>query len=384
MNTQVILSALREIETDKGIPFETIKSVLEESMLSAYENYEDVDEETKIVLDEDAGAFRVMKNGEDITPEDFDFTRIAATAMRQNFMQRLNEVHNEQLLEEYGGRMGEVITGIVQQAHRRMTIVDLGQVEALLPASEQVPGERYENGQRIKVYLLEIREPGRTGPALTVSRRAEGLLKGLFTLEVPEIYDGLVEIKAVSREAGLRSKVAVWSNEAGIDPVGACVGPRGSRVRAVVSELRNEKIDIIQWDPDPARFIAKALSPARVREVYLDEDEEQAEVIVPDDQLSLAIGREGQNARLAVKLTDWKIDIKPESQAIEFEDEDEGWEPDEDSAMHRCRAVLSNGRRCANMALPGSLFCGIPSHQEQAAEFEGMVGGSGNEEAADE
>ncbi|MGH3089498.1 MAG: transcription termination factor NusA [Rubrobacteraceae bacterium] len=384
MNTAIIVSALREIETEKGIPFETIKSVLEESMLSAYENYEDVDEETEVVLDEEAGIFRVMKNGEDITPVDFDFTRIAATVMRQNFLQRLNEVHNEQLLEEYGGRMGEVITGIVQQSHRRMTIVDLGQVEALLPASEQAPGERYENGQRIKVYLLEIREPNRSGPALTVSRRHEGLLKGLFTLEVPEIYDGLVEIKAVSREAGLRSKVAVWSNEQGIDPVGACVGPRGSRVRAVVSELRNEKIDIIQWDPDPARFIAKALSPARVREVYLDEDEEQAEVIVPDDQLSLAIGREGQNARLAVKLTDWKIDIKPESQAIEFDEEDEGWEPDEDSAMHRCRAVLSNGRRCANMALPGSLFCGIPSHQEQAAEFEGMLGGSGGEEAADE
>ncbi|MDQ3508897.1 MAG: transcription termination factor NusA [Actinomycetota bacterium] len=373
MNTQIIVSALREIENDKGIPFETIKAVLEESMLSAYEDYENVDEETVVVLDEEAGAFRVMKDGEDITPEDFDFTRIAATVMRQSFLQRLNEVHNEQLLDSYGGRMGEVITGIVQQAHRRMTIVDLGQVEALLPASEQVPGERYENGQRIKVFLLEIREPSRSGPALTVSRRAEGLLKGLFTLEVPEIYDGLVEIKAVSREAGLRSKVAVWSNEAGIDPVGACVGPRGSRVRAVVSELRNEKIDIIQWDPDPARFIAKALSPARVREVYLDEDEEQAEVIVPDDQLSLAIGREGQNARLAVKLTDWKIDIKPESQAIEFDEDDEGWEPDEDSAMHRCRAILSNGRRCANMALAGSLFCGIPSHQEQAAEFEGMV-----------
>jgi N utilization substance protein A len=238
-----------------------------------------------------------------------------------------------------------------------------------------VPNERYENGQRLKVYLLDIREPGR-GPNLVVSRRHEGLLKGLFNLEVPEIYDGLVEIKAVAREAGLRSKVGVWSKEPGIDPVGACVGPRGSRVRAVVSELRNEKIDIIQWDPEPARFIAKALSPARVREVYLDEDEKQAEVIVPDDQLSLAIGREGQNARLAVKLTDWKIDIKPESQAIEFEDEEEDWEPDEDSAMHRCRAVLSNGRRCANMALPGSLFCGIPSHQAQAAEFEGMVGDS--------
>src|SRR5918998_633841 len=333
MNT-ALLSALHEIEVDKGIPFETVKGVLEESLLAAYEGREGAEEGAKVVLAEETGDLRVMKDGEDITPH--DFTRIAAQVMRQTFYQRLNEVHNEQLLEEYGGRMGDIVTGIVQQSHRRMTLVDLGRVEALLPASEQVPNERYENGQRIKVYL--------------------------------------VEIKAVAREAGLRSKVAVWSNESGIDPVGACVGPRGSRVRAVVSELRNEKIDIIQWDPEPARFIAKALSPARVREVYLDEDERQAEVIVPDDQLSLAIGREGQNARLAVKLTDWKIDIKPESQAAEYEEEEEDWEPDEDSTMHRCRAVLSNGRRCANMALPGSLFCGIPSHQAQAAEFEGMVG----------
>jgi N utilization substance protein A len=372
MNT-ALLSALHEIETDKGIPFETVTEVLEESLLAAYENREGAEEGARVVLDRETGDLRVMKDGEDITPD--DFTRIAAQVMRQTFYQRLNEVHNAQLLEEYGNRMGDVVTGIVQQAHRRMTIIDLGRVEAILPASEQVPNERYENGQRLKVYLLDIREPGR-GPNLVVSRRHEGLLKGLFHLEVPEIYDGLVEIKAVAREAGLRSKVGVWSNEPGIDPVGACVGPRGSRVRAVVSELRNEKIDIIQWDPEPARFIAKALSPARVREVYLDEDEQQAEVIVPDDQLSLAIGREGQNARLAVKLTDWKIDIKPESQAIEFEEEDEDWEPDEDSAMHRCRAVLSNGRRCANMALPGSLFCGIPSHQAQAAEFEGMVEGT--------
>jgi N utilization substance protein A len=328
-----LLSALREIETDKGIPFETVKGVLEESLLAAYQGREGADEEARVVLDEDTGDLRVMKNGEDITPH--DFTRIAAQVMRQTFYQRLNEVHNEQLLEEYGERMGDVVTGIVQQAHRRMTLVDLGRVEAILPASEQVPNERYENGQRLKVYLLEIREGGR-GPSLTVSRRHEGLLKNLFELEVPEIYDGLVEIRAVAREAGLRSKVAVWSKEAGVDPVGACVGPRGSRVRAVVSELRNEKIDIIQWDPEPARFIAKA--------------------------------------RLAVKLTDWKIDIKPESQATEYEEEEEDWEPDEDSTMHRCRAVLSNGRRCANMALPGSLFCGIPSHQAQAAEFEGMVG----------
>lgn len=372
MNT-ALLSALHEIETEKGIPFETVKGVLEESLLAAYEGREGAEEDARVVLDEETGDLRVMKDGEDITPH--DFTRIAAQVMRQTFYQRLNEVHNEQLLEEYGDRVGkDIVTGIVQQAHRRMTLVDLGQVEAILPASEQVPQERYENGQRLKVFLLEIREGGR-GPSLTVSRRHENLLKELFRLEVPEIYDGLVEIRAVAREAGLRSKVAVWSNEQGVDPVGACVGPRGSRVRAVVSELRNEKIDIIQWDPEPARFIAKALSPARVREVYLDEDEKQAEVIVPDDQLSLAIGREGQNARLAVKLTDWKIDIKPESQATEYEEEEEEWEPDTDSQMHRCRAVLSNGRRCANMALAGSLFCGIPSHQAQAEEFEGMVEG---------
>jgi N utilization substance protein A len=372
MNT-ALLSALHEIENDKGIPFATVKGVLEESLLAAYEGREEAEEDARVVLDEETGDLRVMKDDEDITPH--DFTRIAAQVMRQTFYQRLNEVHNEQLLEEYGDRVGkDIVTGIVQQAHRRMTLVDLGQVEAILPASEQVPQERYENGQRLKVFLLEIREGGR-GPSLTVSRRHENLLKELFRLEVPEIYDGLVEIRAVAREAGLRSKVAVWSNEQGVDPVGACVGPRGSRVRAVVSELRNEKIDIIQWDPEPARFIAKALSPARVREVYLDEDEKQAEVIVPDDQLSLAIGREGQNARLAVKLTDWKIDIKPESQATEYEEEEEEWEPDLDSQMHRCRAVLSNGRRCANMALPGSLFCGIPSHQAQAAEFEGMVEG---------
>lgn len=372
MNT-ALLSALREIEVEKGIPFDTVTGVLEESLLAAYLNREGAEEEARVVLDQETGDLCVMKGDEDITPA--DFTRIAAQVMRQTFYQRLNEVHNSQLLEEYGDRIGDVVTGIVQQAHRRMTLVDLGRVEALLPASEQVSNERYENGQRIKVYLLEIREQGR-GPALTVSRRHEGLLRGLFELEVPEIYDGLVEIKAVAREAGLRSKVAVWSNESGIDPVGACVGPRGSRVRAVVSELRNEKIDIIQWHPDPAQFIAKALSPARVREVYLDEEEKLAEVIVPDDQLSLAIGREGQNARLAVKLTDWKIDIKPGSQAIDFEEEDEEWEPDEDSTMHRCRAVLANGRRCANMALPGSLFCGIPSHQAQAEEFEGMIEGS--------
>ena len=376
MNT-ALLSALHEIETDKGIPFETVKGVLEESLLAAYEGREGADPDARVILDEDTGDLRVMKDGEDITPH--DFTRIAAQVMRQTFYQRLNEVHNEQLLDEYGERMGDVVTGIVQQAHRRMTLVDLGRVEAILPASEQVPNERYENGQRLKVYLLEIREGGR-GPSLTVSRRHEGLLRNLFELEVPEIYDGLVEIRAVAREAGLRSKVAVWSKEAGVDPVGrlrrAAREPReGGRLRAQEREDRHHPVG-----PRARAVHSQGFEPGAGREVYLDEDEKQAEVIVPDDQLSLAIGREGQNARLAVKLTDWKIDIKPESQATEYEEEEEDWEPDEDSTMHRCRAVLSNGRRCANMALPGSLFCGIPSHQAQAAEFEGMVEGRGSDE----
>ena len=367
MNT-ALLSALKEIESEKGLSFGKIKTVLEESLLVSYQRREDAVEGAEVIFNEETGDLQVFREGEDVTPA--DFTRMAANVMRHTFYQRLNEVVGDELLSEYGGRIGDVVNGIVQQTHRRMTLVDLGRVEALLPPSEQVPNERYENGQRIKCYLLEVRREGGRGPSLIVSRRHEGLLKGLFELEVPEIYDGLVEIRAVAREAGLRSKVAVYSEENGIDPVGACVGPRGSRVRAVVSELRNEKIDIIQWDPDPARFIAKSLSPARVREVYLDEDESQAEVIVPDDQLSLAIGKEGQNARLAVKLTDWKIDIKPESQALEYDDEEEEWEPEENSALHRCRAILSNGRRCANTALVGSLFCGIPSHQEQAAQFE--------------
>jgi N utilization substance protein A len=372
MNTE-ILSALHEIEKEKGISFQTVKEVLEESLLAAYQKREDAVEDAVVTLDEHTGDLQVTKDGQDVTPE--DFTRMAAYVMRQTFYQRLNEEHGQLLLREYSGRMGEVVTGIVRQSTRRMAVIDLGRIEAILPASEEVYSERYENGQRLKVYLLEIREAGR-GPALTVSRRHEGLLSGLFELEVPEIQDSLVEIKAAAREPGSRSKIAVHSSEMGVDPVGACVGPRGSRVRAVVSELRNEKIDIIQWNPDPAQFIAKALSPARIREVYLDEDEQSAEVVVPDDQLSLAIGKEGQNARLAVRLTDWKIDIKPQSEAMALEEEEEeSWEPGTTSGLNRCRAVLSNGRRCANTALPDSLFCGIPSHQAQAKDFDDMVEG---------
>jgi N utilization substance protein A len=255
----------------------------------------------------------------DATPKNFG--RIAAQTAKQVILQRIREVERDMMFEEYQDRVGDVVTGIVQQADNRYCLVDLGKVEALLPGSEQVPGERYEHGARIKAVIIEVRN-GTRGPQIVLSRRSEELIREMFTLEVPEISDGLVEIRQVAREAGYRAKIAVESKVQGVDPVGACVGPRGSRVRMVVGELRGEKIDIIPWNDEPARFIAKALAPARVREVLVDDESMQATVIVPDDQLSLAIGREGQNARLAAKLTGWRIDIKSETEfAMEGDEE---------------------------------------------------------------
>jgi N utilization substance protein A len=268
------------------------------------------------------------------------------------------------MFHEYQDRVGELITGLVQQSDSRYTLVQLRErVEALLPRSEQVWNERYDHGMRVKAVITEVNAEGK-GPGIVVSRRNSELIKQLFELEVPEIADGLVEIVGVAREPGYRSKIAVISHADGVDPVGACVGPRGSRVRMVVSELRGEKIDIIPYNEEPARFVAKALSPARVREVLVDDETQEATVIVPDDQLSLAIGREGQNARLAAKLTGWKVDIKSETEFSQEEDEltyEEGEDVD-----GRCAAVLSAGRRCPNASLPGSRYCGLPQHQALA------------------
>jgi N utilization substance protein A len=264
------------------------------------------------------------------------------------------------MFEEYRDRVGELITGIVQQSDSRYTLVQLRErVEALLPKSEQVDGERYDHSQRIKAVIKDVSNSTK-GPSIIVSRRDPELIKQLFELEVPEIADGLVEITNVAREPGYRSKIAVVSHVDGVDPVGACVGPRGSRVRMVVSELRGEKIDIIPYNDEPARFVAKALSPARVREVLVDDAGKQATVIVPDDQLSLAIGREGQNARLAARLTGWRIDIRSET---EFAAEEAAHGYEQEEAQGRCAAILSNGRRCPNAALPGSHYCGIEAHQ---------------------
>ncbi len=240
--------------------------------------------------------------------------RIAAQTAKQVILQRLHEAEHSAIFEEYAGKEGDIVSGVVERIEPRQVLVDLGRTEAVMPAAEQVPTERYRSGQRLKVFFLEVARTAR-GPLLLVSRSHPNLLRRLFELEIPEVYNGIVEIKSVAREAGFRSKVAVAARQAGIDPVGCCVGLRGIRIQNIVSELNGEKIDVVAWSPDPATFIASALSPAQVVSVRLDEAEQTATVIIPDKQLSLAIGREGQNVRLAVKLTGWRIDIRSASEA---------------------------------------------------------------------
>ena len=264
-------------------------------------------------LDEESGE--VLSEHEEKVTDEF-LGRIAAQTAKQVIYQKLRDAEREMTYEEFAGREGDIVTGIIQQDSHRYTLLDLGKVEALLPQAEQVPSEPYRHGERLKAYIVEVRRTAK-GPQIIVSRTHPGLLRKLFELEVPEIAEQIVEIKAVAREPGHRSKIAVVSHEPGVDPVGACVGAKGSRVRIVVNELRGEKIDVVQWIDDPARFVANALAPAKVKEVHIDEATGTAQVIVPDYQLSLAIGKEGQNARLAAKLTGYRIDIKSETQAID-------------------------------------------------------------------
>jgi len=416
-----IIELVHELERDRGIEGDTLIAALEDALLAAYKKTPGSSRHAVVELDRQEGDFRVFsielppdveerlleearervlteleaaeqENGErshvlvtdedldidwsdvpenqikraDVTPENFG--RIAAQTAKQVITQRIREAERQIMYDEYVDRVTEVVTGIVQQAgDRNNVLVDLGKVEALLPRSEQVDGERYEQGSRIKAVITEVRT-GTKGPQVILSRRDPELIKTLFELEVPEIADGLVEIRGVAREPGYRSKIAVESHAQGVDPVGACVGPRGSRVRMVVSELRGEKIDIIPWNPEPARFVAKALSPARVREVYLDDEGREATVVVPDDQLALAIGKEGMNARLAHRLTGWKIDIVSDTEFAQQEAEAAfaGEEGEDGDVSGRCAAILSNGKRCPNASLPGSRYCGVPAHQELA------------------
>jgi transcription termination/antitermination protein NusA len=320
----VDIEALRSIEREKGIAFDTVVEALESALASAYKRQATNAEEARVVIDRSSGEVTVfaqeldddgniLSEWED-TPRDFG--RIVAQTAKQVLMQRLREAERELTYGEYSGKEGDLVTGTIQIHDNRVTVLDLGNAEAVLPYAEQVPTEDYRHGTRLRAYIVEVRRSVK-GPQIICSRSHPNLVRELFRLEVPEIADGTVQIRAIAREAGHRTKIAVASMDPAVDPVGACVGARGTRVRAIVEELAEEKIDIVTWSDEPAALVANALSPAKVSEVYLYPEDATALVVVPDYQLSLAIGREGQNARLAARLTGWRIDIKSETQFAE-------------------------------------------------------------------
>lgn len=345
MNAEFI-GALEQIEEEKGIAKEVLLEAIEAALISAYRRNFGSAQNVRVEIDRDSGEIKVyarktiveevadnrleasldeakekdpsLELGDilevEVTPREFG--RIAAQTAKQVVVQRIREAERGIIYEEFSSREGDIVTGLIHRIEHRNVLIDLGKVEGVLAPQEQINGEVYRPNDRLKTYIVEVRKTTK-GPQIMVSRTHPGLLKRLFELEVPEIHDGVVEVRGIAREAGARSKIAVYSRDENVDPVGACVGPKGMRVQTVVGELRGEKIDIVKWDPDPMVFVANALSPAKVVYVDVDEETKIARVVVPDYQLSLAIGKEGQNARLAAKLTGWKIDIKSESQIRE-------------------------------------------------------------------
>ena len=352
-----LFEAAEQLEREKGISKDVLVSSLCDALVAAYKKHiRDKDaENVEAILDETTGEIGVFRTkvvvseveNEDleisledakeideevelddevkieVTPENFG--RIAAQSAKQVITQRIREAERKLVLDEFMSKKGTLITGIIQRRDDRNVIVNIGKTDAVMPSREQIPGEYYKPGNRIRVFVLDVKETSRL-PQVIVSQAHSEIVRELFELEVPEIEDGIVEIKSIAREAGFRTKLAVWSNDPSVDSVGACIGPRGSRIQTIVGELKNEKIDIVRYSQDPVEYIVNALSPARIISVDIladDENAKEAFVIVPDDQLSLAIGREGQNVRLAHRLTGWKIDIKSESQARAMEDERE-------------------------------------------------------------
>ena len=345
---QDFMEALDELEKDRGIDKEIIIDTIEQALLTAYKKNFGSAQNVRVEVDREDGEVRVFSQRRvvdesdlydtfleieladarkidpsyelgdiienEVTPKDFG--RIAAQTAKQVVVQRIREAEREIVYNEFIEKETEIVTGEIARATSKTVYVNVGKIEASMPESEQIPGEEYKAGQKIKVYILEVKKTNK-GPQIVVSRSHPGLVKRLFEKQVEEIYQGIVQIKSVSREAGSRTKIAVQSIDERIDPIGACVGTKGSRVRAVVDELGGEKIDIINYSDDPAEFISAALSPSKVVRVDVNEEEKTALVVVPDYQLSLAIGKSGQNARLAAKLTNWKIDIKSESQIKE-------------------------------------------------------------------
>lgn len=403
MATSELIEALQALAHERKIDEFYLIERLEESLAKSYQHILDLEWDARVTIDRETGKIYVYElvpvgepdeeTGEysefeerDVTPS--DVSRIAAQNAKSVISSIVRDAGRQSIYEEFSNRVGDLVTGTVLQGTPDFTIIKIRDgVEAELPhydtkrtpneRNERPAGEHYRHNQRLKVLIIDVRDPSsdeprargeQSRPAIVVSRTHPDLIRRLFEIEVPEIYDGLVEVKSIAREPGVRSKVAVHSREANLDPVGACVGPKGSRVRMVVEELHNERVDVIQWSDDPARYVANALSPAKVNSVTIDEEKHYATVVVSDDQLSLAIGKEGQNARLAARLTGWHIDIKSTSflgQSL-LDDTDE---PEEellvDTEPEFCAFVNEDGTRCRNHARPGSRFCGIHADEEE-------------------
>ena len=336
--------ALEELSIEKGINKNYILDAIETALLTAYKRNFNSQENVKIVIDEEKASIKVYslrevveevfdpaieieldaakkinkkaKMGDivevEITPADFG--RISAQTAKQVIIQKLREAEREIVFTEYSDRQGEIVSGIVQKVDKNLVIVDLGRLEGIMTLTEQIPGEQYAVNDKIKAYVVEVQKNNKGVPQMIISRTHPGFVRRLFELEIPEIYEGLIEIKNIVREPGSRTKIAVYSKDMNIDPVGSCVGPRGIRIQNILNELKEEKIDVVEWSEDPVQYIASALSPATVLAVDIDSENMSSKVVVPDNQLSLAIGKDGQNARLSAKLTGWKIDIKSESQ----------------------------------------------------------------------
>lgn len=346
-NKELILS-LEELEKEKGIKKSYVIEAIETALVTAYKRNFDSLENVRVDIDKQTGATHVyaIKDIMEVAKDDAveisledahkinkelqigdqveveivpkDFGRIAAQTAKQVIIQKLREVERDLIFNEFNDRKGEIVSGLIQKADRNIVVMDLGRLEGVMPSKEQIPTERYHVNDKIKGYVLDVERGQKGAPQVIVSRSHPDFVRKLLELEIPEIYEGVIEIKSVSRDPGNRSKVAVYSPDPNIDPVGSCVGQKGVRIQNVINELNGEKIDVIEWDEDPSIFIASALLPAQIMAVDIKEEEKAAQVIVPDNQLSLAIGKAGQNARLAARLTNWKIDIKSESQFREM------------------------------------------------------------------
>ncbi len=363
-NKELIL-ALEELENERGIKKQYMLEAIEAALLTAYKRNFDALDNVKVVMDKQTGATYVYSikevvekandSAQEINLEDArkinktldlgdkveveivpkDFGRIAAQTAKQVIIQKIREAERNVMFEEYSDKKGEIVSGIIQKADRGSVVVDLGKVEGIMPVKEQVPTEKYRVNDKIKAYVSEVQRGEKGSLQVIISRTNPDFVRKLLEFEIPEIYEGLIEIKSVSRDPGSRSKVAVYSQDKNIDPVGSCVGQRGIRIQNIINELNGEKIDVIEWSQDPSTFIAAALLPAKIMAVDIKEEEKFAQVIVPDEELSLAIGKAGQNARLAAKLTNWKIDIKSESQFREMLMQKENIQEDDDKIAEK-------------------------------------------------